>query len=122
MYVVKSVSVAAADMRSPVAQPERVAISLSAFEEVFANARPLEGWPGKVVLRAGFERTSVLRKYIMNSPICFVNRSIDDLSLSCFGKSTYSAILRMRSGLAEKLKYQSAGTMSSQQSPRRRRH
>ncbi len=92
----------AADMRPPVARPARVATSLSAFEDVFSNARPHEvlARPTKVALLDGSLRA--LRESTVNSMICLVNRSIDHLSLSCFGKSTYSPILRMRSGMAEK--------------------
>ena len=88
MHFVKSVSVAAADMRPPVARPARVAVSLSAFEEVFA--RPPEGLarPAKVAVLDGFERTSVLHESTVNSIIGYVNSIIDDLCLSCFCKST----------------------------------
>jgi NAD(P)-dependent dehydrogenase (short-subunit alcohol dehydrogenase family) len=119
MHFVKSVSVAAADMRPPVARPARVAISFGAFEEVFASARPPEGLarPAKVAVLDGFERTSLLRESTVNSIICYVNRSIGALSLSCFGKSTHPS---NEERYGRRIEVRIGWAMSSQTSPRRR--
>jgi hypothetical protein len=154
--------------QSPVAWPARVAIHLSASEELFANAAPPErlarpsketfdGFPSFVSTRIGFKpqqrlttpareplrqqpsgvfwsafrvlsgqfvRVSafirrfspLLRGLIVNSMICYVNRPIDARSVSCFG-NVPTPVLQMRSGMAEKLKYQLAGAMCSQPTP-----
>ena len=82
IHFVKPMSVAAADMPSIAAATRsatRIAMSLSAFEEVFAIARPPEGLARapKMALLDGLERTSVPCRSNVNSIIDCVNRTID---------------------------------------------